>query len=334
MLIFTVRRLISSILVLIVTSFIVFMFTAATYDPLKPFRARNPQPPPAFFKAKEHQYHLDQPVLERYWNWLTNLVHFSGSFPWIKFNFGYDVNGAPVSTQLAQRLEITSRMIVAAIIVALILAIVGGVISGVRRGKPIDAGVTFLTFVLLALPTFWFALVLKQIGIGINESVGDQVFYTIGSSSVVASGGFWTQFGDVLGHLILPTISLALTSYAAWSRYQRASMLEVLNSDYVRLARAKGLPRWTVTRKHALRNALIPLTTVTALDIGSILGGAVVTETVFQWQGAGAFLLEAIKRSDVYAVEAWLLIAATFIILLNLIADLLYGLLDPRIRYA
>lgn len=239
-----------------------------------------------------------------------------------------------IGSEVFGRFGVTLRLIVLAMVVALILAVLIGVISASRQYSKFDYTATFFGFLFLSMPSFWFALVLKQIGIGINTTVGDQVFYTIGSSSVVATGGFWTQFGDVLGHLILPTISLALTSYAAWSRYQRASMLEVLNSDYVRLARAKGLPRWTVTRKHALRNALIPLTTVTALDIGSILGGAVVTETVFQWQGAGAFLLDAIKRSDVYAVEAWLLIAATFIILLNLIADLLYGLLDPRIRYA
>jgi peptide/nickel transport system permease protein len=111
-------------------------------------------------------------------------------------------------------------------------------------------------------------------------------------------------------------------------------MLEVMNSDYVRLARAKGLSRRTVMVKHALRTALIPLTTVTALDIASIIGGAVVTETVFQWKGMGDYLLTAIRTNDVYATASWLLLAATVVIAFNLIADLLYGVLDPRIRYA
>ena len=133
---------------------------------------------------------------------------------------------------------------------------------------------------------------------------------------------------------MLPTISLALISYAAWSRYQRASMLEVMNSDYVRLARAKGLSRRRVMVKHALRNALIPLTTVTALDLASIISGAVVTETVFQWRGMGDLLLNAIRTDDVYVVMAWLLVTATVVILFNLLADLLYAVLDPRIRYA
>ncbi|WP_037355649.1 ABC transporter permease [Amycolatopsis orientalis] len=326
MLAFALRRLFVSVPILILSTFVVFVMVSLSANPLTPLIARNPPPPPRTIELERIRLHLDQPILERYWHWITGVLH--GDFgPSVQstMNIGSEVFG---------RFGVTLRLIVLAMVVALILAILIGVISASRQYSKFDYTATFFGFLFLSMPSFWFALVLKQVGIGINESVGDQVFYTIGSSSVVASGGFWAQFGDVLGHLILPTISLALTSYAAWSRYQRASMLEVLNSDYVRLARAKGLPRWTVTRKHALRNALIPLTTVTALDIGSILGGAVVTETVFQWQGAGAFLLEAIKRSDVYAVEAWLLIAATFIILLNLIADLLYGLLDPRIRYA
>ncbi|MGV9300390.1 MULTISPECIES: ABC transporter permease [Amycolatopsis] len=326
MLAFALRRLFVSVPILIVSTFVVFVMVSLSANPLTPLIARNPPPPPRTIELERIRLHLDQPILERYWHWITGILH--GDFgPSVQstMNIGSEVFG---------RFGVTLRLIVLAMVVALILAVLIGVISASRQYSKFDYTATFFGFLFLSMPSFWFALVLKQVGISINTTVGDQVFYTIGSSSVVAAGGFWTQFGDVLGHLILPTISLALTSYAAWSRYQRASMLEVLNSDYVRLARAKGLPRWTVTRKHALRNALIPLTTVTALDIGSILGGAVVTETVFQWQGAGAFLLDAIKRSDVYAVEAWLLIAATFIILLNLVADLLYGLLDPRIRYA
>jgi peptide/nickel transport system permease protein len=139
--------------------------------------------------------------------------------------------------------------------------------------------------------------------------------------------------GDDAGHLILPTVVLALSSYAAWSRFQRGSMLEVLGSDYIRLARAKGLSRSRVMVRHALRTALIPLTTVTALDIATLIGGAVITESVFQWHGMGEYLLDGIRNRDVYPVASWLLISATFVILFNLIADLLYAVLDPRIRY-
>ncbi|MFF0145361.1 peptide/nickel transport system permease protein [Amycolatopsis sulphurea] len=326
MLAFALRRLFVSVPILIVSTFVVFVMVSLSANPLSPLIARNPPPPPQTIELERIRLHLDQPILERYWHWVTGI--FSG-------DFGPSVDSTTnIGNEIFARFGVTLRLIVLAMVVALILAVIIGVVSAARQYSKFDYTATFFGFLFLSMPAFWFAILLKQVGIGINTAVGDQVFYTIGSSSVIASGGFWASLGDIFGHLILPTISLALTSYAAWSRFQRASMLEVLNSDYVRLARAKGLPRWTVTRRHALRNALIPLTTVTALDIGAILGGAVVTETVFQWQGSGAFLLNAIKTSDVYAVEGWLLIAATFIILLNLIADLLYGLLDPRIRYA
>jgi peptide/nickel transport system permease protein len=133
--------------------------------------------------------------------------------------------------------------------------------------------------------------------------------------------------------MILPTIVLALVSYAAWSRFNRASMLEVLSSDYIRLARAKGISPRRVLIRHALRTALIPFVTVTALDIAAILGGAIITETIFQWRGMGDFLVRSIIGHDPYAILGWLLISGAAVIIFNLIADLLYGVLDPRIRY-
>jgi peptide/nickel transport system permease protein len=326
MLAFSLRRLFVSVPILILSTFVVFVMVSLSADPLSPLRTRNPPPPPATIELERIRLHLDQPILERYWNWILGVLH---------GDFGPSVTSRlNIGSEMVTRFGVTLRLIVLAMVVALILAVIVGVISASRQYSKFDYTATFLGFVFLSMPAFWFAILLKQIGIQINTSVGDQIFYTIGSSSTYVDGGAWAHITDVLGHMILPTISLALTTYAAWSRFQRASMLEVLNSDYVRLARAKGLTRGKVMRHHALRNALIPLTTVTALDIGSILGGAVVTETVFQWQGAGSFLLDSIRTSDVYAVEGWLLIAATFVILLNLVADLLYGVLDPRIRYA
>jgi peptide/nickel transport system permease protein len=326
MLAFALRRLLVSVPILIVSTFVVFVMVSLSANPLSFLITRNPPPPAQTIALEAHRLRMDQPLMERYWHWITGVLH---------GDFGPSIQSTTdIGSEVIGRFGITLRLIAVAMVLAVILAIVVGVISAVRQYSKFDYTATFFGFLFLSMPAFWFAIVLKQVGIAINTSVGDQIFYTIGDSSVYVDGGFWAHAGDVLGHMILPTISLALISYAAWSRFQRASMLEVMGSDYVRLARAKGLPRRTVMRRHALRNALIPLTTVTAVDVGAILGGAVVTERVFQWQGAGTFLLDSIATSDVYAVEAWLLIAATFVILLNLIADLLYGVLDPRIRYA
>lgn len=326
MLAFALRRIVISIPILLVASFIVFTLGTLSADPLQPLRVKNPPAPPQVIAAETARLHLDQPLFARYFSWLGGL--FTGDFgPSV-------VSTQIIGDQLAGRFWITLRLVLLAVVIALVLSVIVGVITAVKQYTKTDYTATFLGFLFLAMPSFWLAILLKQGGIEFNGAVGSQAIYTIGSSSVPAPKGFWAGLGDIAGHLVLPTIALALISYAAWSRFVRASMLETLNSDYVRLARAKGLSRRTVMVKHALRTALIPLTTVTALDIASIIGGAVVTERVFQWKGLGDMLLTAIQTSDVYALTSWLLVAAVVVIVFNLVADLLYGVLDPRIRYA
>jgi peptide/nickel transport system permease protein len=209
------------------------------------------------------------------------------------------------------------------------LAVITGVISAVKQYSITDYTTTFLGFIFLSMPTFWFAILLKEyVGIKFNEATDTRTFSTIGEPPS------WFSVHDLIGHVLLPTIVLGLVGYAAWSRFTRASMLEVLNSDYVRLARSKGLKPRTVLVKHALRTALIPLTTVTALDIAALLGGAIVTETVFQWHGMGYLFLTSLRAIDFNVMLGWLLVTATLVILFNLVADILYGILDPRIRHA
>jgi len=299
-------------------------------DPLEPMKLRNPRPSQAVIDAAMVRLRLDRSLPEQYWLWIKGLV--------LHGDFGPAIQPtAVISEELSSRLVVTLRLVLVSVALALILAIITGVVSAIRQYTAIDYTATFAGFLFLSLPVFWFAIVLKSFGIWFNGLDGDpttQTFFTIGDKSVfLLEDTAWAHFKDVAGHLVLPTIVLGLAGYAAWSRFQRASMLEVLNSDYVRLAKAKGL-RWRrVLIRHALRNALIPLTTVTALDIAGLLGGAIVTETVFQWHGMGEYLLESLRTRDAYALLGWLLISAFIVILFNLIADLLYGVLDPRIRY-
>jgi peptide/nickel transport system permease protein len=327
MLFFTIRRVIASVLVLLASSFLVFALCAASFDPLSRYYTLQPRPPEAFFDNLREKLGLNDNFFVRYWHWLTGAI--TG-------DFGESVNGTPVADQLFQRLGVTARLITAAIIIAVILAIVVGVIGAVRQYKASDYAFTFLAYLLIALPTFWFAALLKEfVAVGINDWSGSQVLFTIGEETpalgLYASG--WELWADRLGHLVLPTISLALLSFAAWSRFQRAAMLDVLSSDYMRLARAKGLTYRRAVVKHGLRNALIPLTTVVALGIGSLFGGAIITEQVFVWNGMGRYLLEdGIHDNDINVVLGWLLVSAVFVVLFNLIADILYAVLDPRIR--
>jgi peptide/nickel transport system permease protein len=327
MLFFTIRRVIASVFVLLASSLLVFALCASSFDPLARYRQRQPPPTEEYLDGVREQLGLNDPFFVRYWDWLSGVL---------RGDFGETVNGTPVIDQLGGRLMVTGRMILLAIVLAVILAVVVGVIGAVRQYKPADYIFTFVAYLLIALPVFWFAALLKEfVAGGVNDLFGRQVLYTIGEQTpgleLYASGSeLWL---DRLGHLILPTISLALLSFAAWSRFQRSAMLDVLGSDYMRLARAKGLTYRRTVLRHGLRNALIPLTTVVALGIGTLFGGAIVTETVFVWHGMGEYLIaDGIGNNDINVVLGWLLASATFVVLFNLIADILYAVLDPRIR--
>jgi peptide/nickel transport system permease protein len=327
MVLYSIRRLMSSVLVLLASSVLVFVLTASTADPLAPFRTRQPPPSQAFFDAKRHEFGMDRPVPIRYWHWLSGVLH---------GNFGNNIDGNPVRPDLFSRLAVTARMVVAAMILAIVLAVVIGVVTAVRAHKPSDYFFTVIAYMLIALPAFWLGALLKEfVAIRFNEWIGHRVLFTAFEESPgISSYGTRSEiFWDHMSHLILPTISLAALSFAAWSRFQRASMLDVMQSDYMRLARAKGLPWRKVLVKHGLRNALIPLTTIVALGVGGILGGAIVTEQVFQWHGMGDYLLsDGLGARDINVILGWLIVSAFFVVLFNLIADLLYAVLDPRIR--
>lgn len=322
---YAVRRLLISIPVLLISTYLVFLMVSLSGDPLADLRARQPPPPESVLRAQAHQLRLDQPLMERYWHWISGIP---------RGDFGPSVQNINIGHELWIRFGVTIRLVLLAVLLAAIIAGVVGVVSAAKQYSPTDYVLTGLGFLFLAMPVFWFAILLKQLAVNINLQTGHTIFYTIGDRSIQTTGGMAAQIGDIAGHLILPTIVLAITSFASWSRFNRASMLEVLSSDYVLLARAKGLPRRQVLVRHALRTALAPMVTVMSMDFAAFFSGAIVTETVFQWHGMGDLLLTSIQLRDVYPVLAWLLIAGSAVILMNLIADLLYALLDPRIRYA
>jgi peptide/nickel transport system permease protein len=328
MLVFVIRRVLISIPVLIASTVVTFIIVKLSGDPLTYLKQRHPLPPKSFIQAEEHRLWLDRSWPAQYWHWISNLL--------LHNNWGPPVQGHDnVRTDVFQAFTVTARLVFFSILIALILAVITGVISAVKQYSITDYSTTFLGFVFLSMPTFWFAILLKHAGVKINETTGNHFFGTIGERSIpITDHSFWGSFKDIAGHMILPTIVLGLVGYAAWSRFTRASMLEVLNSDYVRLARSKGLAPRTVLVRHALRTALIPLTTVTALDVAALLGGAIVTERVFQWHGMGNLFLTALYNLDFNVMLGWLLLTAFIVIMFNLIADILYGVLDPRIRHA
>lgn len=322
---FIIRRLLISIPVVILSSVLVFLLVANSGDPLGDLKSRNPPVPKQVLDLRRHQLNLDKPLPARYWAWVTHFV---------RGDMGTSVGGLDVRTLLGQRLVVTMRMIILATLLALVLAILTGVISAVRQYHISDYTFTFAGFLFLSMPVFWLAALLKEfVAIKFNQAFGHRVFYTVGAETPNLTGSLFHRLGDYSGHLVLPTLTLALIGYASWSRYQRSTMLDVLSSDYIRLARAKGLSRSRVMVRHALRNALIPIATVVAIDTGTLFGGAILTERVFSWAGMGSLLVQGINQVDINVVLAWLMVASVIIILFNLAADILYAVLDPRIRY-
>jgi peptide/nickel transport system permease protein len=323
---YIVRRLLISVPVLVGSSMLVFVIGKVIGDPLEPLKLRNPPVPRQTLLLEEHRLRLDRSWPEQYWLWLKGLV--------LHGDFGPSVHATDnIGSDLAGAMWVTLRLVVVSALAALLLATLTGVLSAIRQYSRFDYATTFLTFLFFSMPAFWFAALLKSAGIWYNQNVSAGTFFTIGDRSVVlADTSFWGRTVDVAGHLILPTIALALAVYGGWTRFARASVLEVMNSDYVRLARAKGLRAGRVLVRHTLRNALIPLTTSAALDTAFLLSGAIVIETVFQWHGMGALFATGLRDIDVYLLMGWLLVTGVIIIVFNLFADLLYGILDPRIR--
>lgn len=325
---YTIRRLLSSTLILLASSVVTFALAASVADPLAPLRQRRPPPTPQEMANQAHLVGLDRPWHVRYLDWLSHAV---------RGDFGTDLGGNSVNQELGEHLSLTLRLLVFSMVLAILLAVVVGVLAAVRQNKISDYASTTVAYILIAMPTFWFATLLKEfVAIRLNNIFfgGRPVIGIYGASSAGFKFGHTPSeiFWDQVGHLVLPVLSLAALSYAGWSRFQRASMIDVLNSDYIRLARAKGLRYPRVLVRHALRNALIPTTTVVALGVGTLLGGAVVTEQVFGFEGMGKWLLDAIKQSDPNILLCWLIVSAFAIVVFNLIADLLYAVLDPRIR--
>jgi peptide/nickel transport system permease protein len=224
---------------------------------------------------------------------------------------------------IAERLPATIELMGASFLFAALVAFGLGTLSSVRQYSWADHFATGVSFLGIAMPVFWFALILQlifSVRLGWLPVAGTE---TVGATSV----------GDHLAHLLLPALVLSFRNIAGWSRYLRSSMLGALRTDYVRTARAKGLAERAVVGKHALRNALIPVVSVMALDLAGLFSGAVITETVFAWPGIGRLFVQAMFSRDYPLLMGILLLGSTMVVVFNLVADVLYGVLDPRVRY-
>lgn len=316
---YAARRVLISIPVLLVASVLVFVFVRATADPTTRLRlSRDPHA----IQRERTRLGLDKPLPVQYGNWLKD-------FSRGRWGESYKTRRS-VAAEIRSKLWVTAQVAFFGVVVSLVIAVAIGVFSAVRQYSMLDYVFTGLSFAGLAMPIFWFALLLIQfLSYDLQRWLGwDQpLFFSVGLHDPTGS----VPFG-YFRHIALPVACLAVQLVAGWSRYQRASMLEAMGSDYLRTARAKGVPGRKVIFKHALRNALIPLVNVTAIDMGALFGGLIITETIFSLPGMGRLLVDSLLNGDTAILLPWLMVTAAFIVVFNLFADLMVGVLDPRVR--
>jgi peptide/nickel transport system permease protein len=258
-------------------------------------------------------------------------------------DFGFSISsGQPVLDLIAQRLPATAILMGTAWILWVVIATLAGVLAAVKRYSLIDQVITIFSYIFYSLPTFWLGLILIFIfGVELRWFPVQGIINVRTSPAPFATSAYWTAFFanpwpqlyDIGAHLILPVATLIAVSVAGDSRFVRSAMLESLSQDYVRTARAKGLPGRTVVFRHAFRNALLPIVTNIALEIAFLFGGAIATETVFSYPGMGLLFFDGVNGRDYFLLMGILLIGSLFIVFMNLVADVLYVMVDPRIKY-
>lgn len=314
---YATRRLLQAMPLLLgisVASFLIL--NAVPGGPLSAYE-NAPGVTPADLVRLERELGLDQPLQVRYWSWLT---HFAAG------DWGYSyATQQPVLAMIGERLPNTLYLMGTVYVVTLLIAVPLGITAAVRQYSWFDHFFTGLSFAGLSVPTFWLGLLLIIVfGLGLR-------LFPLGGIST--PGAAFDPF-DRLWHLVLPVATLSLVQVAGYSRYLRASMLETLHQDYMRTARAKGLSERAAVFRHALKNAALPLVTIAALDLPELFVGALVTEQIFGWPGMGRLFWDAATRSDYPVLMGILSVSSTLIVTSNLLADLVYGYLDPRIRYS
>jgi peptide/nickel transport system permease protein len=316
---YIIRRLLWAIVVLIIVSAVTFIifYALPSADPAVLRAGRSPNP--ALIAHIRHVLGLDRPIYVQYWLYVKGVV--------LHFNFGYSYQySLPVRSMIFQRLPATISLTVGAVIVWLLLGIPVGIISAIRPRTWMDRTTMGVSLLAISAPVYWLGLVslfLFANDIGVVHVFDGANTYT----GLTANPGRW------FGSLLLPWLVLAASFAAFYARLLRANLIETMSEDYIRTARAKGLPEWRVILQHGVRSAITPIVTVLGLDIGILMGGAVLTETVFDIPGVGRLAYDGIQNADLPIIQGTVMLGAFFIVIANLIVDIAYAYLDPRVRY-
>jgi peptide/nickel transport system permease protein len=298
-----------------------FILSKAPGGPLTPY-LQNPHITAADIARLKHNFGLDRPLYVQYFAWLGNVL---------RGDLGYSTsNSEPVTQAIFERLPATLLLMGTSIGLSLLVGVAFGIYAAIRPYSVQDYVITTFAFFGQSMPVFWLAL-MCQLAFAVAGITAFGYHFALPSAGISSSDTF--DLGDRLQHLVLPVLVLSFLNIAVWSRFTRSSMLEVIKTDYIRTATAKGLSKSYVVMRHALKNALIPVVTIVAVSAPSLVAGAVVTETIFAWPGMGRLFINALGQFDFALLMGYLVLISFLVVLFNLIADVSYAWLDPRVKY-
>jgi len=340
---YTIRRLLQAVPLLLILSAMLFFLANEMGDPLASFGGRR-RIKSADRERLTRQLGLDKPIAVQYVIWLAGndwmMVDLDGDGTpdeygtrkgIIRGDFGYSfMEKRPVLEIISERFKNTMILMLTTEVVVIIFSLIIGIYSALRQYSVIDNVVTTISFIGYSMPVFWLALILMYLFAVNFKKWGLPYLPTIGMYDLAVG----PTFSQIALHLILPVTTMSVISMAGYSRYVRSQMLEVINQDYIRTAYAKGLPERMVLLGHALKNASLPLVTIIGLDLPFLISGAVVTESIFAWPGMGRLFWDAVQDTDIPVLMAVLVIVALLVVVFQIITDIAYTFLDPRIRYS
>ncbi|QMU75173.1 ABC transporter permease [Streptacidiphilus sp. PB12-B1b] len=317
---FLLRRLMNYLVLVFIAASGTYFLASVTLEPKVNFLSEHPQPSLSSVYAILARYNVDpqMPIYQRYWNWLTGLV--------LHGNLRQTIQGGPVSTEMGQRIFVSTELLLISTILACVLGVLMGAWNAMRQYQLSDRVSTVLSYALIATPTPVVAVSLKYL----DDQFGAPIQYT-GMYDPREHGTVAIIFNN-MEHLILPTITLLLIQVTIFSRYQRSTMLDVLGSDFLRTARAKGLPRRTAIIRHGLRTAVIPVMPLLVYNVVLLFTGATFVEYIFGWHGMGEWLVSSITTNDINSVAAVSIFTAGLVLVAGLLSDIVYAALDPRVR--
>lgn len=324
---YLVRRLGYYAVLLLAAVCLSYALAATALQPRAYFEARQPPPRPAAVDAQLTALGINDhtPLYDRFGHWAAHAA---------RGDLGRTIDDTSVNDEFGRRVGVSLRLLVAGTVVGTVVGILAGAWTAVRQYRLSDRLVTLGSFLLLSTPVFLLAVLLKIGAIKLNQTLGTDLIQFTGEKTPGLQGGWFAHLKDRAVHLLLPSLSIGLITIATYSRYQRSTMLDVLGSDYLRTAQAKGLTRRKALLTHGLRTALIPMSTFFSYNFLAVFTGAIFTEAIFGWHGMGEWLVASIGKNDVNSVVAVSSFAAVVVLLSGFVADLLHAALDPRIRHS